>query len=151
MTAAQKNQGATLWIGTKVADPAGDTFVQIKRVDSLGEFGPETDIKDVTCLEDTAKQKIKGIPDFGSIEVEGNRVMTDPGQEDLRQAGEDTDDDAYNFEVRIPGVGTTGANVKFSFKALVGKMKTAPGQVDDRLRFSATLAVTGAVTEGTYT
>lgn len=149
-TAAQKNQGATLWIGTKAADPAGDTFVQVKRVDNLGEFGPETDIKDVTCLEDTAKQKIKGIPDFGNIEIEGNRVMTDAGQEDLRLAGEDTDDDGYNFEVRLPGVGASSANVKFSFKALVGKMKTSPGQVDDRLRFSSMLAVTGAITEGTY-
>lgn len=151
MTAAQDNQGTQLWIGTTAASGSGDTFVQVKRVDNIGEFGPESDIKDVTCLEDTAKEKMKGIPDFGNIEIEGNRVLTDAGQEDLLEAGESNGDLPYNFEIRYPGKGASAANVKFSFKAYVGKMKTATGQVDDRLRFSSTLAVTGPVTEGTYT
>ena len=123
----------------------------MRRVDNIGEFGPEADIKDVTCLEDTAKQKLKGIPDFGIIEIEGNRVLSDAGQTALQTAGESNGDLPYNFEIRYPGKGAAGVNVKFSFKAYVGKMKTATGQVDGVFRFSSSLAVTGAVTEGTYT
>lgn len=148
---ATKNQGIELWIGTKAASASGDTFTQIRRVDTIGEFGPETEIQDVTCLEDDAKVKIKGIPDFGSIDVEGNRIFSDAGQTALLAAGEDTDDVPYNIRIRMPGAGATNTNLEFSFKALVGKMKTATGQVDGVLRFSSTLAVSGKITQATYT
>ncbi len=148
---ATKNQGIEFYIGTKAASASGDTFVQVKRVDTIGEFGPETDIKDVTCLEDLAKVKIKGIPDFGEIEIEGNRVFSDAGQTALLAAGEDTDDDAYNCRIRMPGAGATNTNLQFDFKALIGKMKTAAGQVDGVIRFSSSAAVSGAIVQSTYT
>lgn len=141
-----KNQGITLHIGTKAANPVGDTFVQVKRVKSIGEFGSEAPIIDATCLEDSAKEKLKGIPDNGDIEITLQRVFTDAGQTALKAAGADTDDDPYNFKITCPGVGAAGADVVFSFKAMV-TFREKVGPVDGLMEATSKLSVSGAVTQ----
>lgn len=145
-----KNQGIEVWIGTKAVNPALDTFTQVKRVKSISEIGAEASVIDATTLEDAAKQKLKGIPDWGGVDFGGNRVYTDPGQDALAAAAADPDDDPYNVRVRVPGAGAAGANIQFSFKGLVNKFKDVPGQVDGLIEFASSVAISGAVTEGTY-
>ena len=87
---------------------------------------------------------------FGNIDIGGRRVYTDPGQAALKAAAEDTDDDPYNVRIQLPGAGTAGANLRFSFKAIIGKFKDVPGQVDGTVDFSASAAISGAVTQSTY-
>lgn len=149
--AGTKSQGTLVYIGTTAADGSTDTYTQVKRCKVIGEFGAEAAVIDATALEDSFKQKLKGIPDAGDVEVGGNRVFTDAGQNALEAAAKDPDDEPYNVRIRIPGVGTAGANVQYSFKAIISKFKTKPGDVDGLMEFSAQLAVTGAVTQGTYT
>ncbi len=148
--AGTKTQGITVWIGTKAADGSADTYTQIKRCKVLGELGPEAAIIDATALEDSAKEKLKGIPDSGDIEVGGNRVYTDTGQNALRVAAADTDDTPYNFRIHTPGAGAGGSTVRQSFKALASKFRDKPGQVDGLVEFSAMLAITGVITETTF-
>lgn len=152
MTKAIKSQGTTLWVGTTASDGSGDTYVQVSRVLGLsGGFGPEAAEIDATALEDTAKEYLKGIVDYGVIEVTGRRVVTDAGQEDLEQAAAAAADAGYNFRIRRAGIGASAANVQWTFKAHVTKFKTVPGEVDGVMSFEASLRVTGAVTQGTYT
>ncbi len=147
--AGTKSQGYRVYIGTKAADGATDTYTQIKRCKVVGEFGAEAQIIDATTLEDSVRQKLKGIPDSGDVELSGNRVYTDAGQTALLAAAEDTDDDPYNFRLEADGVGASSANLRWSFKALASKFKTKPGQVDGLQEFSAMVAITGAVTQST--
>lgn len=149
-TAGTKSQGVKVYIGTTAADGSTDTYTQIKRVKSIGEVGAEAQIIDATALEDSAKEKLKGIPDYGEIELGGNRVYTDPGQAALEDAAQDTGDVPYNFRIESPNAGSGGAGVRLSFKAIVGKFRTNPGQVDGLQEFSAMIAVTGGVTESAY-
>lgn len=144
-TAGTKSQGIIVEIGTKAADGATDTYTQVKRCKMIGDFGAEASEIDATAIEDTVKQKLKGIPDSGNIELGGNRVFTDAGQAALAVAAADTDDDPYNFRITVPGVGAAGADRKFSFKALATKFSTKPGGVDGLIEFSGTLAVTGPI------
>lgn len=148
-TTGTKNQGVKVFIGTKLADPTSDTFTQIKRCKLIGEFGAEAPIIDATALEDSARAKLKGIPDSGDVELTGNRIFTDAGQNALRDAGSDTDDDAYNFRIVYPGEGTgVGTpDLRFSFKAIVSRFKNSSGAVDGLVEFLSTLAITGTITE----
>lgn len=145
--AGTKTQGIIVYIGTTLADASADTYTQVKRAKQVGALGPEAQVIDATTLEDTAKQKLKGIPDNGDIEVTGNRVFTDAGQNALEDAAQDTDDEPYNVRIEIPGAASGGDDVRYSFKALVTSFRTAPGQVDGLIEYTATLAITGAVTE----
>lgn len=148
-TAGTKNQGMRFYIGTKAADASADTFTQIKRCNLAGEFGSEAPVIDATAFEDATRQKLKGIPDSGDMELGGRRVFADAGQTALEDAAVDTDDDPYNFRVEIPGAGSGGAtpDLRFSFKALVPKFKTVAGAVDGLIEFASTLAITGAITD----
>lgn len=146
-TAGTKNQGIVVYIGTKAADGSTDTYTQVRRCKVLGEYGAEAQVIDATALEDSVKQKLKGIPDSGDIELGGNRVYTDAGQNALKAAASDNDDDPYNFRIEVPGAATGGDDVRYSFKALVTKFKDNPGNVDGLIEFSSMIAVTGAITE----
>jgi hypothetical protein len=148
--AGVKNQGITVWIGTKLTDPTTDTFIQISRCKLVGEYGAEAQTIDATTLEDTVKQKLKGIPDSGDIEVGGNRVYTDAGQAALKAAALDVADAGYNVRIQIPGAGTAGANLRYSFKALVTKFHDKVGSVEGLVEFVGMMAVTGAITETTF-
>ncbi|MEL6375051.1 MAG: hypothetical protein AAFR04_13920 [Pseudomonadota bacterium] len=146
-----KNQGVKVYVGTKAADASSDTFVQVKRCKVVGEYGAEAQVIDATALEDSVKHKLKGIPDSGDIELGGNRVFTDPGQNALKAASSDNDDDPYNLRIEVPGAGASGADLRYDFKALVTKFKDSVGNVDDLIGFDAMVAVTGAITETVVT
>ncbi len=145
--AGTKTQGIVVYIGTTATDGSSDTYTQVKRVKNVGGLGPEAQVIDATTLEDSAKQKLKGIPDNGDVEISGNRVFTDAGQNALEDAAQDTDDEPYNVRIEVPGAASGGDDVRYSFKALVTTFRTQPGQVDGLIEFTSTIAITGAVTE----
>ena len=148
-TKGTKNQGLTVWIGTTAADPSGDTFTQVKRCNMLGEFGPDAAVLDATAYEDDAKEKIKGMVDNGDTEVGGRRVFTDAGQNALKAAASASGSTPYNFRVEIPNAGAAGATLRYSFKAIASKFRDKPGGVDNLIEFTASLAISGAITEST--
>ncbi len=149
MTEPQKSQGTKLMIGTQITDPAGDTFQQVKGPIGIAGIGPEAPIIDATELDDTARRKLKGIPDHGDIEVTGNRRVGDPGQTALKAAAEDLGDLGYNFKIELNDAPTGPAPTPttYAFKALVTQFRTVPNEVDGKVDFTAILAVTGPSTE----
>lgn len=137
---AEKSQGTRVYIGTTASDESGDTFIEILDVKTIGELGVESAILDATALRDEGKTKKKGMPDYGNIDIGGQRVQTDAGQEALRAAAEDDEDDPYNFRI----VKRSGYILKF--KAVVPKFKDNIGGVDGLIMFAAQLAISGVVT-----
>lgn len=142
-----KNKGLRVYIGTKAADASTDSYVQIKRCKAGGDHGPEAPIIDATAWEDAGKEKLKGTPDFGDMELTGNRVYGDPGQEDLLAATLDDSDTPYNIRIEKDGAGPAGANLRFTFKAMVSRFKTMPGAVDGLMEFGATVAISGTIAQ----
>lgn len=148
-TAGTKTQGIRVLIGTKATDGSADTYTQVKRCKVIGELGAEAPIIDATALEDNAKEKLKGIADNGDVEIGGNRVYTDAGQNALEAAAIDNDDTPYNCRIELPGAAAGGATLRYAFKAIVSKFRTKPGQVDGLVEFTAMVAITGAITQST--
>lgn len=142
-----KNQGIKVYIGTTATDPSGDTFEQVKRVKGIDRVGAEAATIDATALEDAAKAKLKGIPDFGAMMISGLRVYTDAGQNAAKAAAADTDDEPYNMRIEVPGAAAGGDDVRYEFKAIVTKFEDKPGDVDGLVGYEFGIAVTGAVTQ----
>jgi hypothetical protein len=145
-----KTNGITVWIGTQASNGSSDTYTQVKRCKVTGPIGAEAQVIDATALEDSYREKIKGIPDNGDVEITGNRVFTDAGQNALRAAAEDTSDTPYNVRIQIPGAGAGGSNVRAQFKAIISRFRDGDAQVDGVVGFASTAAITGAISRSTF-
>ena len=144
-----ETQGITVWIGTQAADPLTDTYTQIKRIKSIGEFGGEAQVSDeATCLEDTAKEKVKKMIDPGQLQLSGNHIPTDPGQLLLKAAAAMETNSPHNFKIvnnNMPSGGSHG-DIFYS-KAFVLSHKRTGLEVDGTQGFQSTIELTGAATE----
>ena len=133
-----ESQGIQLQRGDG-GDPT-ETFTLIPKLTSFdGPDGSATEI-DITTLDDTARKYALGLKDSGTITIEGNYVPTN-----AQQAGLRTDWGARtlrNFELLF----TDSPSTKWTFAAFVTAFSTSAA-VDEILTFSATLRISGDVTE----
>ena len=98
------------------------------------------EVIEVTTLADATPQKIaNGIIAAGDVTISGNYYNSDTGQAALRTA---VNGAAHTFIITLPN---TGAET-FTFSAIVTKFGNPESEKGGSLKFSATLAVTGAVT-----
>lgn len=146
--AAKKAQGATLWIGAAGTEPAAATWVQIKRVGSIGDIDVKAGVIDATALEDSYKRKLKGILDYGNIAVGFHRVQGDAGQEDLKEAAEDLTQALYPFKVQLDDQPSGGTSpTKYTFKGMVTSFGAGLSGPSALIAGKATIEIDGAVTE----
>ena len=132
-----KSQGTKLEINT-----TGTTFVQVKGLkDFSGLGGGSAAVIDTTDLDSTAKEKQMGLQDEGQVSVNLIYIAADAGQKLLRAAR----GTGAKLKFRITLSDTT---TKFEYEAFVLSFEKSAG-VDDVIAASATLEVTGAVTETT--
>ncbi|MCC4588763.1 hypothetical protein LL962_16920 [Xanthomonas sp. NCPPB 1067] len=109
MAEAQTNSGSKLYI---CATPQNSdltktqfealTFVQVKKVGSVGERGLTTNIVTYDTWDTAVSLKGKGISNAGDPEVEMARDLADPGQIAMRAAGQPTVTSAYALKVERP-------------------------------------------------
>lgn len=109
MAEAQTNSGSKLYI---CATPKNEdltqtqfealTWVQVKKVGSVGERGLTTNIVTYDTWDTAVALKGKGISNAGDPEVEVARLLADPGQVAMRAAGAPGVADAYPFKVERP-------------------------------------------------
>lgn len=132
-----KSQGTKLEINT-----TGTTYVQVKGLkDFSGLGGGSAAVIDTTDLDSTAKEKQMGLQDEGQVSVNLIYIASDAGQKALRAAR----GTGAKLKFRITLSDTT---TKFEYEAFVLSFEKSAG-VDDVISASATLEVTGAVTETT--
>jgi len=110
----------------------------IGEIQTFGGPGGSANVIDVTNLDSIAKEKRIGLQDEGQFKLDMNFVADDPGQVYLRNKR--TANAAANFEFIFTDAGAltatfTGYVLEFSIS----------GGVDDRVRASATIEITGAV------
>lgn len=144
-----ENAGTMIYIGTQAEDPENDTFVQIKRILTIGDFGSESEVTDdATCLEDTVKKKRKGIPDSGDLEISGNFIPDDPGQLLLKTASDTHTSVPYNVRIKFNNTPDGGATpLTVDMKCIISKFKKSAGEVNGKYGFSSNAAISGAIFE----
>jgi len=81
------------------AEFAALTYVQVKKVGSVGERGINTNIVTYDTWDTSVSLKGKGITNAGDPPVEVAEDLTDPGQIAMRAAGAPDVPDAYAFKV----------------------------------------------------
>lgn len=74
-----------------------DTWVEVKELENIGEFGDEAEEISFSTIDDGRVRKIKGIRDAGTMEITVARDPADAGQTKMREAA-NTDLD-FNFKV----------------------------------------------------
>lgn len=134
---AVTSQGVTLQRGDG-ASP--EVFATIADITDFNSPDGELSVIDVTSLDDSYATYIAGLIDEGSVSISGHFIGTDAAQTGLR-----TDRAAgtlRNFKITL----TDSPATVFSFAAFV-QTYTTNSSTNDRVAFSATLKVSGQVTE----
>ncbi len=140
MSGAIKGQDTTISIS--VDD--GVTYKEIGEVQSFsGIGGGSASVIDVTHLKSTAKEKRVGLADEGQIQLDMNYVPTDEGQIILKTVRGTQAEADIKIEL-ADSAGVSGTT--FKFKAFVLSFGKSGG-VDDIIKASASLEISGAVTE----
>lgn len=75
------------------------TYVQVKKVGSIGEFGIATNMLTYDTLDRDVTTKAKGLTNAGDPQIECAEDLTDPGQIAMRAAGAVTVKNSYAFKI----------------------------------------------------
>ncbi|HEL4296713.1 TPA: hypothetical protein UM674_000642 [Stenotrophomonas maltophilia] len=103
---AKTNAGSKLFIcvlpqneDLTATEFAALTFVQVKKVGSIGERGINTNVVQYDTLDTLVALKGKGITNAGDPQVEVAEDLADPGQVAMRAAGAPDVPDTYAFKI----------------------------------------------------
>lgn len=112
--------------------------VRVRDVKSLGGIPLQNTEVDVTDLDSLAKEYIAGLKDFGSFEVQGHYVPSDPGQAQMLA-------DAQTGTVRQCVVDLAALNSTYTFNAFLTNFAFGEAAPETPITFTATVRITGAV------
>lgn len=130
--ATYTSTGTKVFIGTTVAcdtlaEFQADTYVEVKQLAKIGDFGDEATEIDATTIEDARKRTIKGVRDAGTFELEVNYEEADPGQSAMRVAAA-TDLD-YNLKLVLNNKPTpTGTPTEVYLRVAVLSQRVIVGE-----------------------
>lgn len=130
--------------GTSISIKVDSALIKIAGVTNITGLGSgAAPIIDTTDLDSESREKQLGTPDEGSIKLDFNYIPDDPGQLALIAARASRE--VYGFSL-VAKKGTK--TFTWTFDALVPSVERGTG-VDAAWTGSATLEITGAVTEPT--
>lgn len=147
------NAKTKVWIGSEpnntialLADFEDVTWLPIKEIEDIGEFGVEGSEQTFLSLEDGYVRKLKGSLNSGTIEMVCARDPSDPGQNKARAAAGEWD--KYPFKVELNDRPTpTGENTVYYFRAPVMSAKSNYGNADNIVRTTFNLSIDGQILE----
>ncbi|WP_303638816.1 hypothetical protein [Stenotrophomonas tuberculopleuritidis] len=103
---AKTNAGSKLFIcvlpqneDLTATEFAALTYVQVKKVGSIGERGINTNVVQYDTLDTLVALKGKGITNAGDPQIEVAEDLADPGQVAMRAAGAPDVPDTYAFKI----------------------------------------------------
>ena len=109
MSQANSQSGDKLFISTTVQNNdlddhatsgfQGLTYVEVKKVGSIGEFGLATNMLTYDTLDRDVTTKAKGLTNAGDPQIECAEDLADPGQIAMRAAGAVTNKGNYAFKI----------------------------------------------------
>ena len=122
------------------------TFVEVKEVENLGEFGDKAADVTFTSLSDARVRHLKGARDAGVLSLVVGRDPFDPGQIAAR-AAERT---KFAYAIKIVAADAPDENdtpTTFFFHALVQSAKENFGAADNVVKTSIDLGITTPIYE----
>lgn len=143
--------GAKLYIGTTLPidftseataldDFEADVYQEVKEVESLGEFGDESNDVTFASLSDARMRHLKGVRDAGIMEVVVGRDPADAGQGALKAAQKTKFE--YNVKVEVEdAVDDNHTNSVFYYRALVMSARDEIGEADNVIRTTFNLGI----------
>jgi len=139
MSLAIKGQDTTISISTD----GGTSYSPIAEVSSFsGIGGGSASVIDATHLKSAAKEKKVGLPDEGQVSLEMNYIPADVGQIALKTSRASQAE--IDIKIELNDGSTSGTT--WEFKAYVLSFGKGGG-IDDVIKASANLEISGAVTE----
>lgn len=117
------------WNGIRLTD--------VKKIGAIPLENPEVEVTD---LDSTAKEYIPGLKDYGSITIEGNYVVADPGQAALKA-------DAITGALRTVTVYLANQAETITFTSFVKSLKFGEADNNAVTSFTAELRISGAISE----
>lgn len=146
------NAKSRLFIGaanntiSELSDFEAESWLEIKEVEDIGEFGVEGSEQTFLSLADGYVRKLKGSLNSGTLEVIAGRDPSDPGQNRARAAAGDWF--KYPFKVELNDKPTpTGTNTVYYFRAPVMSAKSNYGNADNIVKTTFALSIDGAILE----
>jgi hypothetical protein len=133
------SQAYTAWDSAGTATPVA--FTAIGEVTDWDGPGGQATVIDFTHLGSTAREKKMGLPDEGQLSLSGNLVPADAGQVAALAARAAQTEKGFKIEY------SDGTSYD-TFDGYVMGFSTSSG-VDDKVAFSMTIEITGAVTHTT--
>ena len=137
--AATESQGTIIRRGD---GGSPESFTAIGEIVSFSGPGGQATVIDVSNLADTAKAKLMGLKDEGSMTLSVNFDPSDSEQTSLRT--DRTNRTERNFQLVFNDTSST----RFDFAAFVLGF-VVNGSVDDKVSADITLEITGDITETT--
>jgi len=138
---ATGSQGTT--VGVSTTTPA-TTYTDIQCVTNISKEDVEASTIDTTCLSATSKQKMLGLQDNGSVNLDLNVVFDDAGYVILQ--GLKTSGDKAAFEIKLPLAKGQTKPRSFTFDGYVKSLPWSAG-VDAVITGTANIEIDGDVTE----
>ncbi len=143
--------GGRLYIGTTASidfstkqlaqtDFEADTYVEIKEISNVGEFGGAASVLTFPVVSDDFVKKSKGTRNAGDPAIVVGRLANDPGQKAVRAAEETKF--YYNFKLELEdAVDEDHTNTIMYFRALVAGKPNQFGGVEDFVTETYTLGI----------
>lgn len=134
----------TTALGTilRVENPATTGFLAVGNLTSISVPGPTKPQIDVTDFDSTGAEFLAGLPDFGELTLNGFFNYGQAGQQVLFDDAQDPDAPARDFQLDF-----TAQDVQFTFSGVVLSFVPNAGGPRDAYTFSATIRVSGSVTD----
>lgn len=150
--------GAKISIGTTLAidltgtefdaidDFETDQYVEVGEVESLGEFGDESNDVTFASLSDARMRHLKGVRDAGVMEIVCGRDPTDEGQNAMKDAQKTKFN--FNFKVEVEDAEDDNhTNSTFYFRALVMSARDEVGEADNVIRTTFNVGINTQIFE----
>jgi hypothetical protein len=139
--------GSRLYVGTTATNPVGDSYTEIGQVEQVPPFGPKYAEVKFTAIADGIVQKFPGELDYGSVDLTLGRSTADAGQDAvIAILGSNL---ANNFKITLHDQSsvTGGTPTTYYFKARVLSYTTNLGTVNNVVKASVLLSITGTFSE----
>lgn len=118
------------------------TYTEIGSVESIGQIGGNSNIITGVPLDKIVPLKFKGVHDPGDPQVVLFKDATDAGQVVLQAGSAPENQDVHTARIQyLDGPGATISTSQY-FKCLVAGYPTDPGNVENIVRATVTLAIT---------
>lgn len=122
-----------------------DTYVEVKEVSDLGEFGDEAEEIKFSSISDARVRKLKGTRDAGTMEISVGRDAADPGQVAMRVAK--NDDYNRNYKIVLNDAPVGGTPTTFFFRGLITKARTKTGEANNVVIETFSVGINSAIVE----